>query len=99
MIFWSVSNCKNQKAKELCNELIVGTHLKEEILQAKGIEPIYSFEERAEILKNFKWVDNVVQCPYTPIFDEVINHNVDLVLHGSDHVGVYGKFIKANMYK
>ncbi len=49
-----------KRAKEHCNHLIVGVTTDEEALNIKRKKPIIPFEERVEIVKSIRFVDNVV---------------------------------------
>ncbi|AFZ81050.1 ethanolamine-phosphate cytidylyltransferase, putative [Theileria equi strain WA] len=93
LIHWGHLNALRQ-SHELGGKVVVGVVSDEETNRAKGIYPIYSQEERAELVKGCKWVDDaIVGTPY----DVSLNflHNVakcDVVAHGDDiAIGSSGK--------
>ena len=49
-------------AKEFCDILIVGVNTDDLVMEYKHHSPIISQEERAEILKAIRYVDNVILC-------------------------------------
>ena len=49
-----------KKAKEQCDYLIVGVSTDELVMNYKNKQPIIPFEERKEIVKSIKYVDEVV---------------------------------------
>lgn len=49
-----------KNAKQLCDSLIVGVTTDELSMKVKNKKPVICFEERAEIVKNIKFVDKVV---------------------------------------
>jgi len=65
--------------------VIVGLTSDDEILSKKGYQPELDFECRKEILESIKYVDEVVTVPW--LLDEKIlkQHNIDLLVHGSDN--------------
>jgi len=48
-----------KRAKENCDYLIVGVTTDEEVIRLKNKKPIIPFEERIEIVKSLKYVDEV----------------------------------------
>ncbi|SJK86108.1 ethanolamine-phosphate cytidylyltransferase [Babesia microti strain RI] len=75
-----------RQAKRLGHILVVGVNSDDEVEKAKGMRPIYNENERVQLLKGCKWVDEVlIGTPYTvtPKFlDEVAN--CDFATHGDD---------------
>lgn len=65
--------------------VIVALTTDAEILTKKGYEPELNYEARREILEAFRDVDEVVPCPWL-IEESFLNqHNIDLLVHGSDN--------------
>lgn len=48
-----------KNAKGMCDKLVVGVTV-DELVTYKGKKAVISFEDRAEIVRNIKWVDAVV---------------------------------------
>ncbi|EEA05286.1 ethanolamine-phosphate cytidylyltransferase protein, putative [Cryptosporidium muris RN66] len=76
-----------RQARLLGDSLTVGINSDSECYMAKGCYPIYSQEERGELMRGCKWVDNVViGTPYsvsTQLLDEL---KCDYAAHGDDPV-------------
>ena len=73
-----------RQAKQVCDYLIVGIHSDEEIERNKA-RPVMKQEERYELLRHIKWIDEVItDVPYSPSVDLVLKHNIDFVIHGDD---------------
>jgi ethanolamine-phosphate cytidylyltransferase len=69
---------------DVCNTLIVGIHSNEEIEKQKG-PPVMKQEERYELLKHIKWIDEIAyDVPYCPSLDTLKKVNADFVVHGDD---------------
>lgn len=76
-----------KKAKEHCNYLIVGISTDELVLQAKNKKPIIPFEERVEILKSIKYVDEVVPQFNKDKFGAWEKYKFDVMFVGDDWKG------------
>lgn len=79
---------KNAKAK--CDFLIVGVSTDEVVMENKNKKPIIPFEERLEIVKAIKFVDEVIpQIRYDVQgkIEIVKKYNVDVMFVGSDWQG------------
>jgi cytidyltransferase-like protein len=73
------------KAAKEIGKVIVALTTDEEIKAKKGYKPELTYEERSEILKAIRYVDEVVPSPwliYEPFLDE---HKIDLLIHGHDN--------------
>ena len=77
-----------RRAKELCDYLIVGVVSDEGVRTFKGVEPFVPFDERVEMIKSCRYVDEVVEIPY--IFsgteDAWRMHHFDVQFSGTDYV-------------
>ncbi|GJP59391.1 hypothetical protein CLOP_g11712 [Closterium sp. NIES-67] len=87
MMHYGHANALRQ-AKALGDELVVGVVSDEEILLNKG-PPVVSLEDRVRMVREVKWVDEVVVgTPYciTPDFLHRLftRHGVDFIIHGDD---------------
>jgi ethanolamine-phosphate cytidylyltransferase len=62
----------------------VGIHSNEEIEKQKG-PPVMNQEERYELLKHIKWIDEIAyDVPYCPSLDTLKKVEADFVIHGDD---------------
>ena len=77
-----------RRAKEQCDYLIVGVVTDEGVRLKKGVEPFVPFEERVEMVKSCRYVDEVVAIP--PTFSSTKEawklHHFDVQFSGSDYV-------------
>lgn len=76
-----------KKASEL-GSVVVALTSDEEVEKKKGYKPELSFEERREILESIRYVDEVV--PSNWLIDDafLVEHNIDLLVHGDDNSNV-----------
>ncbi|MBT4519387.1 MAG: adenylyltransferase/cytidyltransferase family protein [Halieaceae bacterium] len=65
--------------------VIIALTTDDEIQSKKGYTPELSYAERLEIVSAIKYVDEVVPSPW--LIDESFldQHNIDLLVHGSDN--------------
>lgn len=82
-----------KKAKEQCSHLIVGVTTDEEVLRVKDKKPIIPFEERIEIVKSIKFVDDAVAEYNTDKLLAWDQYNFDVIFKGDDWKGT-PKWIK-----
>ena len=76
-----------KKAKELGDVLIVGVHSDADVESYKRI-PIINEEDRYEIVKACKYVDEVIESAPLKITKEFLEeYKIDLVVHGDDISG------------
>ena len=78
-----------KRAKELCDYLIVGVVTDEGTMKHKGgVVPFVPFEERAEILKSCRYVDEVVKIPidYNGPKEAFEMYHFDVQFNGTDHM-------------
>ena len=75
-----------REAKNKCDYLIVGVTTDEEVMRIKGIKPFIPFEERIEIIKQIKYVDEVY-----------VEHNNDKILAWKELK--YDKLFKGSDWK
>ena len=76
-----------KRSKEMCDYLIVGVVTDEQTLWMKGKKPFVPFEERLEIVRSCRYVDEVVVVPpqYPDIQDAYGIYHFDCQFSGSDH--------------
>lgn len=76
-----------RQAKKLGDVLVVGVNSDEDVLKSKGFSPIYTEEERAELIRGCKWVDEVIVGTKYCVDMELLNkYNCDYAAHGNDLV-------------
>ncbi|KAK1937484.1 putative ethanolamine-phosphate cytidylyltransferase [Babesia divergens] len=93
LLHWGHLNALRQ-SRELGGDIVVGVVSDEETKNTKGIEPIYNSQERAELIRGCRWVDEViVDTPYEVSLDFLANiAKCDIVAHGDDiAIGSSGK--------
>ena len=76
-----------RNAKSMCDYLIVGVSTDELVQQYKGKTPIIRFEERLEIVKAIKYVDQAVPQLTMDKMDAWRELKFDALFHGSDWKG------------
>ncbi|WP_318521000.1 adenylyltransferase/cytidyltransferase family protein [Photobacterium leiognathi] len=74
-----------KQAKEM-GHVIVALTTDHEIQTKKGYTSELSYEERKEVLESIRYVDEVVPCNWLIDNDFLIEHNIDLLVHGCDNV-------------
>jgi len=77
-----------RRAKEQCNHLIVGVVNDEAVIKNKRVEPFVPFEERIEMVRACKYVDEAVEITYTNAGtkDAFRLYHFDVQFSGSDYV-------------
>lgn len=76
-----------RKAKEYCDELIVGVSTDELVLSYKNKVPVIPFEERIAIVSSIKYVDRVVVQENRDKFEAWENIGFDVMFVGDDWKG------------
>ena len=76
------------RAKEQCDYLIVGIVTDEGVRRFKGTEPFVPFEERIELIRSCRYVDEAVEIPlqYGGTRDAYRMYHFDCQFSGSDYV-------------
>lgn len=73
------------RAAKQYGSVVVALTTDAEILSTKGYEPELSYSSRCEIIQSIRYVDEVVPCPWL-IDESFLNeHNIDLLVHGTDN--------------
>ena len=77
-----------RRAKEQCDYLIVGVVTDEGVRINKGVEPFVPFEERLEMVKSCRYVDEAVKIPpkFSGTKDAWKLYHFDVQFSGSDYV-------------
>ena len=78
-----------KESKKLCDYLIVGVSTDELALKVKNKNPIIPFQERSEIIKAIKYVNQVIPQTNKNKQDVVDKYNVNAITVGDDWVGKY----------
>lgn len=76
-----------RRAKEKCDFLIVGVSTDECVMSYKKKVPIIPFEERVEIVKAIRYVDDVVPQENMDKMDAWQKLKFDVMFHGDDWKG------------
>lgn len=76
-----------RRAKEQCDYLIVGVSTDELVQKEKNKTPVIPWEERAEIIKAIRYVDEVVEQPDKNKFAAWERYHFDKMFVGSDWQG------------
>jgi glycerol-3-phosphate cytidylyltransferase len=76
-----------KRAAAECDRLIVGVVSDEVVLKAKGKLPIVPFEERLEIVRAIKYVDDAVPDLHVDKFDAWRHLQFDVLFKGDDWRG------------
>ncbi len=76
-----------KRAKEQCDYLIVGVVTDRQVREGKKTEPFIPFEERMEIVKSCRYVDEVVEIPFDACetWDAWRMFHFDVQFSGSDY--------------
>ncbi len=76
-----------RRSKEMCDYLIVGVVTDEHAMHMKGKKPFIPFEERLEIVRACRYVDEAVEVPtqYPDIHDAYGIYHFDCQFSGNDH--------------
>lgn len=76
-----------KRSKEMCDYLIVGVVTDEHAFRMKGKKPFIPFEERLEIVRCCRYVDEAVEVPtqYPDIHDAYGIYHFDCQFSGNDH--------------
>lgn len=86
-----------KRAKEFGDYLIVGVST-DEFNLIKGKKCVQSYEQRVEILRAIRYVDEVIpENNWEQKVDDILNHNVDIFVMGNDWKGKFdylGKYCK-----
>lgn len=85
-----------KRAKELCNHLIVGVVTDEGVIKYKHTVCIVPFEERMEIVRSCKYVDEAVEIPleYYDSDEAYRRYQFDVQFSGSDYADSPGWLAK-----
>ena len=84
-----------RRAKERCDYLIVGVSTDECVRTYKNKTPIIPFEQRIEIVRAIKYVDEVVPQTSMDKMEAYRKYKFDALFHGSDWQGsdMYNKIV------
>ncbi len=83
-----------QRAKEMCDYLIVGVSTDECVETYKHKTPVIPFEQRAAIVDAIKYVDEVVPQTTMDKLEFLKHRHFDVMFHGDDWKGteLYNKY-------
>ena len=85
-----------RQAKEQCEHLIVGVSTDDLVESYKGKKPVIPFNERFEIVKSIKYVDEVVPQLNMNKYEAWKKYRFDAIFHGDDwkNSKMYNQLIK-----
>lgn len=77
-----------KKAKELCDYLIVGIVSDKGVVKHKGVSPFVPFDERIELIRSCRYVDEVVEIPIdlNGPKEAFAMYHFDVQFSGSDYI-------------
>lgn len=77
-----------RRAKEQCDYLIVGVVSDKGVIKYKGVAPFVPFEERIELVRGCRYVDEAVEIPVdrNGPKDALSMYHFDVMFQGSDHM-------------
>src|SRR3989344_7237586 len=78
-----------KNAKSLGTKLIIGVNTDELVQRNKKVTPIIPYEQRVEIIKSCRYVDEVVKQEDYLKPDEMLKLKVNIIVAGSDWEGKY----------
>lgn len=85
-----------KKIKQTCNKLIVGVHNDEQVQTYKKI-PIISYEDRLELIRSCRYVDEVYENADLVTTDELLNKlKADYVFAGKENEQYIKKYYQVN---
>lgn len=76
-----------KRARLECDRLVVGVVSDEVVFKAKGKSPIVPFEERLEIVRSIRYVDDAVPDLHVDKFDSWQELRFDVLFKGDDWRG------------
>lgn len=76
-----------KRAKENCDELIVGVNTDELVLSYKSKSPIIPFKDRIEIIRSLKCVDKVLPVINRDKISQYLDIKYDILFVGDDWKG------------
>lgn len=78
-----------KRAKEQCDYLIAGVVTDEGVRKFKGTEPFIPFEERIEMIRSCRYVDEAIEIPfhYCSTWNAYQMYRFDCQFSGSDYAG------------
>ena len=96
-----------RRAKMITQTLVVGVDSQEEVIKFKKSTPIFTEEERLDMARACKWVDEIaeVAVPYSPTIELIDSLNCAHIAHGDDIIlgedgkSIYQEFMDANRFK
>jgi len=88
-----------KKIKQNCNKLIVGVHNDEQVMSYKK-QPIISYEDRLEIIKSCKLVDEVYENADLIATDELLfKLKADKIYAGKENLNYLNKYYQVSPEK
>jgi cytidyltransferase-like protein len=89
-----------RRVKENCDKLIVGVHNDEQVFSYKNKKPTISYNDRLEMIRSCKYVDEIYENAVLITTDDVLlKLNADCIFVGRENEEFIKKFYPVSIHK